>query len=83
MYRRLREIHGAAYGWDPPELVRGSNVRSTREYVRAWIYEWDLRRLDPSYVPQIEFGEGVSPTYDEDAELELPMEGAEVEEMPQ
>lgn len=80
MYRRLREIHGAAYGWDPPELVRGSNVRSTREYVRAWIYEWDLRRLDPSYVPQIVVGEDVRPTYEEDAELETPMEGAEGEE---
>lgn len=24
-----------------------------RQYVRAWINEWDLRRLDPSYVPDI------------------------------
>ena len=25
-----------------------------RQYVRAWINEWDLRRLDPSYEPVIE-----------------------------
>ena len=24
-----------------------------RQYVRAWINEWDLRRLDPSYSPEI------------------------------
>jgi hypothetical protein len=25
-----------------------------RQYVRAWITEWDLRRLDPTYEPEIE-----------------------------
>jgi hypothetical protein len=24
-----------------------------RQYVRAWINEWDLRRLDPTYQPEI------------------------------
>jgi hypothetical protein len=28
-----------------------------RQYVRAWINEWDLRRLDPSYVPDISAGD--------------------------
>lgn len=81
IYRRLREIHGAAYDWEPPEIPHGAGVRSTREYVRAWIYEWDLRRLDPSYVPHIEFDVGVSSNYEEDAELETPMEGAELEDV--
>lgn len=81
-YQRLREIHGTAYGWEPPELARDSYVRSMREYVRAWIYEWDLRRLDPSYVPQIEF-ERVALSYSEDAELETPPEGVVEDEEPQ
>lgn len=76
-YRRLREIHAAAYEWQPPELARDSHVRrSMREYVRAWIYEWDLRRLDPSYAPQIEFGQ-VGLSYAEDDALETPSEGSE------
>jgi hypothetical protein len=28
-----------------------------RQYVRAWINEWDLLRLDPSYEPDIESAE--------------------------
>jgi hypothetical protein len=24
-----------------------------RQYVRAWINEWDLRRLDPTYRPEV------------------------------
>jgi hypothetical protein len=47
-----------------------------REYVRAWIYEWDLRRLDPGYVPQIEF-ERVELGYAEGEALEVPLEGSE------
>ena len=29
-----------------------------RQYVRAWINEWDLRRLDPAYVPDIAVDRG-------------------------
>jgi hypothetical protein len=40
-----------------------------RQYVRAWINEWDLVRLDPAYRPQTEAVEVVS-DYREDPDLE-------------
>ncbi len=39
-----------------------------RRYVRAWINEWDLIRLDPDYKPTTEVIE-VSSDYREDTEL--------------
>jgi hypothetical protein len=55
-YGRLREIHGEAFGWDPPGVSGLERLPSNRmrQYVRTWINEWDLRRLDPSYEPEIE-----------------------------
>ncbi len=40
-----------------------------RQYVRAWINEWDLRRLDPSYQPDISATD-VTVDLTDDAELE-------------
>lgn len=74
-YRELRRLHGEAYDWQPPELPRRAALasRSMREHVRAWIQEWDLRRLDPSYRPQIEI-ERLETDYTESPELEEPPE---------
>ena len=55
-------------------MERGRLTQSMREYVRAWINEWDLRRLDPSYQPEIEV-EQVTSDYFEDPELETATEG--------
>jgi len=76
-HRKLRALHGSAYGWNVLDDGAGDfrGNRSMREYVRAWINEWDLRRLDPSYRPEIEF-EHVTSDYSEEADLELPPEGA-------
>ena len=54
-YAELRTIHGQAYGWDPPDIVGLERLPSNRmrQYVRAWINEWDLRRLDDSYDPKM------------------------------
>lgn len=54
-YAQLRQIHGQAYGWDPPDVVGLERLPSNRmrQYVRAWINEWDLRRLDPGYQPEM------------------------------
>ena len=54
-YAQLRQIHGEAYGWDPPEVAGLERLPSNRmrQYVRAWINEWDLLRLDPGYQPRI------------------------------
>lgn len=55
-YQVLRTMHGAAYGWDPPDVAGLERLGATRmrQYVRAWINEWDLIRLDPDYRPASE-----------------------------
>jgi len=55
-YRTLRRLHGVAYDWEPPDVPGLERLRATRmrQYVRAWINEWDLVRLDPSYLPTTE-----------------------------
>jgi len=52
-YRTLRTLHGAAYGWQPPDVAGLEQLGATRmrQHVRAWINEWDLVRLDPDYEP--------------------------------
>jgi hypothetical protein len=68
---QLRDIHGAAYDWQPPELQAGERATSTsvRQYVRRWINEWDLLRLYPEYEPSTVSDELVF-DYDEDADLD-------------
>lgn len=73
-YRQLQRLHGEAYGWQPPDVPGLERLSTTRmrQYVRAWINEWDLRRLDPDFTPQTELvpmtaGPG---QYQEDADLE-------------
>lgn len=50
---RLRQLHGLAYDWQPPDVGAGERATSTsmRQYVRRWINEWDLVRLYPDYRP--------------------------------
>jgi len=70
-HARLRALHGEAFGWDPPVargMERASSTRM-RQYVRAWINEWDLVRLDPTYQPMTEVAE-LRPAWDEDPDLE-------------
>ena len=54
-YAQLKQIHSEAYRWDPPDVPGLERLASNRmrQYVRAWINEWDLRRLDPFYQPEI------------------------------
>jgi P-loop Domain of unknown function (DUF2791) len=55
-YARLKELHGAAFGWTPPDIAGLERLGATRmrQYIRAWINEWDLLRLDPDFQPQTE-----------------------------
>jgi len=74
-YARLKELHGEAFGWGPPDVAGLERLGATRmrQYVRAWINEWDLVRLDPEFTPAIEVvGETVATAlgYQEDARLE-------------
>jgi hypothetical protein len=79
-YGRLKEIYGAGYGWEPPDVPLGeySIRRAMRSYVRRCINEWDLRRLYPGAEVALEEQE-LRPSYAEDAALE---QTAEVGEEP-
>jgi hypothetical protein len=71
---KVRRIHAEAYGWQPPPLsVERLGITSMREYVKRWITEWDLKRLDPTYTVEIE-KTALSQNYTEDAALETAVE---------
>lgn len=70
-YSLLKQIHAQAYDWDPPDVAGLERLPSNRmrQYVRAWINEWDLRRLDPAYQPEIRAAElAVNLSTDDDLE---------------
>ena len=73
-YQKICEIYKAAYGWEPP-LSSSLKLTSTRmrEYIKSWITEWDLKRLDTEYTPDIKL-ESLSQAYGEDRELETETE---------
>ena len=73
-YAKLKAIHASAFAWDPPEVEGLERLPSNRmrQYVRAWINEWDLRRLDPAYEPDIAATEVVV-----DLTEDVDLEGAE------
>ena len=70
-YERVKELHARAYAWNPPDLqwTKASVQEPMRRYIRSWIQQWDLRRLDPTYVADIETTEIETP-YREDEALE-------------
>jgi len=70
-YAQLKKLHGEVFGWQPPEVAGLERLGATRmrQYVRAWINEWDLVRLDPAYRPATEVAE-VDSDYREDPDLE-------------
>ena len=70
-YELLKQIHAEAYEWGPPDVGGLERLPSNRmrQYVRAWINEWDLRRLDPQYRPDIVSSEiGVDLSEDDPAD---------------
>jgi P-loop Domain of unknown function (DUF2791) len=76
-YALLKDLHAEAYDWDPPDVIGLERLPSTRmrQYVRAWINEWDLRRLDPTYRPEMTAAE-LSVDFSEDADLDGPGQGS-------
>jgi hypothetical protein len=70
-YARLKQLHADAFGWTPPDVTGLERLGATRmrQYVRAWINEWDLVRLDSEYRPETETVDVVS-DYREDTALE-------------
>ena len=71
-YTRLKALHSEAFGWDAPDVEGLERLGATRmrQYVRAWINEWDLVRLDPAFDPDTEVTSLVA-GYDELLELEV------------
>ncbi|WP_143231081.1 BREX system ATP-binding domain-containing protein [Actinosynnema sp. ALI-1.44] len=53
-YTRIKALHAAAFDWNPPDVpgLPRSGSNRMRQYVRAWINEWDLIWLDSSYRPR-------------------------------
>jgi hypothetical protein len=80
-HARVRDLYAGAYGWTPPDGAPQVRERShrMREYVRSWITEWDLRRLDPGYSPDIET-ETFVPSFEEHPELERSSEPHEADD---
>jgi hypothetical protein len=74
-YDKLRAIHGQAFDWEPPPALAVKRLTTTRmrEYVKGWITEWDLMRIDPTYRVELERTE-MRPVYTEDRTLEVPSE---------
>jgi hypothetical protein len=70
-YAALKKLHGQAFGWSPPDVHGLERLGATRmrQYVRAWINEWDLVRLDPAFLPQTEVI-AITSDYREDGALE-------------
>jgi hypothetical protein len=70
-YARLKHLHAEAFGWAPPDVAGLEWLGATRmrQYVRAWINEWELIRLDPLYRPETETIDVVS-DYHEDPALD-------------
>ncbi|MBI2908740.1 MAG: DUF2791 family P-loop domain-containing protein [Chloroflexi bacterium] len=75
-YEKVRSIHARAYDWSPPDAPSVERLTTTRmrQYVRGWITEWDLKRLDREYNPEIQFT-ALEQDYTEDKNLEVPAEG--------
>ncbi len=70
-YRALKELHATAHQWHAPDVEGLERLPSNRmrQYVRAWINEWDLSRLHPDYRPDSVVTD-VRVDYTEDADLE-------------
>ncbi|MDT4956530.1 MAG: hypothetical protein QOD31_329 [Pseudonocardiales bacterium] len=71
-YQRLKALHGQAFGWDAPDVAGLERLGATRmrQYVRAWINEWDLVRLDPYFTPQTEVAT-LATNYAEDVDVDV------------
>jgi len=55
-YGRIRALYAKAYGWEPvvQAVVRREQSTPLRAYIRRWITEWDLHRLNPGAEVDIE-----------------------------
>jgi hypothetical protein len=77
----MRDLYETAYGWTPPDGRPNLGEQSVRmrQYVRRWITQWDLMRLDPEYRPDIETRD-YQPNLEEQPDLERSAEPTQDDE---
>jgi hypothetical protein len=71
-YVSLRKIYEAAYDWVTPALPvpERTATRTLRQYIKAWLTQWDLQRLTGADVAIVEYQIGND--YREDEDLAAP-----------
>ena len=76
---RLRKIYEAAYDWVAPALPvpERTATRTLRQYIKAWLTQWDVLRLTDGGVAIVE--ETVRSNYEEDAGLGAAEAGSDEE----
>ena len=69
---KVLRLYSAAYAWPAPPLSPGERTssRTVRQYIKGWITQWDLRRLDGSDVTLI--SGSIASDYTENAALSEP-----------
>ncbi len=52
----LREIYAGAYDWSAPQLpaIERTATRTMRQYIKAWITQWDMLRVAGAVVSVVE-----------------------------
>lgn len=74
IYDKVSAMYTRTYGWTPPmDYQSPDNTEQIRQHVKRWINEWDLKRLDPEYNPEIEVTK-LKQDYTEDLNLQVPSE---------
>ncbi len=71
---KIRGLYTTAYGWAAPELAPAERIssRTMRQYIKGWITQWDLLRLEGRDVSLV--SETFASDYSEDASLGEPPE---------
>ena len=66
---KVRRLYSAAYDWPAPPLPppERTSSRTMRQYIKGWITQWDLRRLDGGEVLLV--AGSIASNYTEDATL--------------
>lgn len=69
---KVRQLYSAAHDWPAPPLpaAERTSSRTLRQYIKGWITQWDLRRLENSDVALI--SGSLATDYTEDASLAEP-----------
>ncbi|MDQ2801985.1 MAG: hypothetical protein M3Y41_04585, partial [Pseudomonadota bacterium] len=70
---KVRHLYSTAYAWPAPPLPPSERTssRTMRQYIKGWITQWDLRRLEGSDVRLV--SGSIASNYTEDASLAEPL----------